>query len=428
MKRLHDLGALLGGLGPGQSIVLHSACAEPKGLAGQLADSAHSLNGFQVHTLMPMGSSPYAREEPAAHLRINTFFPGRGLREAFNAGRVTSRRYPLSAIPGLFVRREFKADVLLLQVSPPDITGHVSLGISVDYMRAVLGTKPMVIAEIAPQMPSTCGDTLLPVSDIDYFVDADEGPQTVAPAETDPVDLVIAANVASLVGDGAILQIGIGSLPDMVLAKLSHLKHLGLHSGILTEAVRPLIESGAIDNSTKTSFAGVSVATMAAGTQSFYDFLHRNSSVEFHPCSLTHDRTALGNIRGLTAINSVLQVDLAGQANAEEAQGKRVALPGGLPDFAVGATQAAEGLSILALRSSYRNGQHSNIVSSLAPGTPVSVGADHVDYAVTEYGIARVRGASPAARAHGLIGIAHPAHRETLERQLRELSAPGVAP
>lgn len=417
MKHLDDVGALFAGLGAGTTIVLHSACAEPRGLARQLAEHASAMRGVHVYAMMPMGSAPYSNEAAAAELDIATFFPGRGLRAALDAGRVRPLRYPVSAIPGLFDSGTLKADVLLLQVSPPDATGQVSLGVSVDYMHAVLRQAPLVVAEVNPRMPQTCGDTAVPVSSIDWFVEATEPPEPVPPAAADEVGRRIAEHVASLVQDGAVIQIGVGSLPDMVLARLGHLRHLGLHSGMITDAVRPLIESGVIDNSTKKRFAGVCVTTMAAGTQDFYDFLHRNAAVEFHPCSLTHGASVVASIENLCAINSVLQVDLAGRGNAETVDGRCVALPGGLPDFAAGATRVPGGRSILALRSAFRNGTRSNIVAHFAPDAPTTVGPEHVDFVVTEYGIAAVRGLAPAARARALISVAHPNHREALERQ-----------
>lgn len=418
MKRLYDIGALLGRFREGSTIVLHSDCAEPPLLARALAEHAAAMRGVNVVTLMPMGSAPYGEPGPASELRIATFFPGKGLRAALNAGRVRPLRYPLSAIPPLFDSGAMKADAVLLHVSPPDETDHVTLGISVDYMRAVLAQAPLVIAEVNPRMPQTCGDTRLPVSRIDWFVDATQAPQEVAPAAPDAVDLQIARNVAGLVRDGAVLQVGIGSLPDAVLAQLRHLRHLGLHSGIITDAVRPLIEAGVIDNSTKPRFPGVALTTMAAGTQSFYDFLHRNRAVEFHPCSLTHDATVLAGMDGLCAINSALQVDLAGNVNAESIAGRRISLPGGLPDFAAGARRARGGISIVAIRSSFGNESASNILPRLDPGTPITVGCEDVDFLVTEYGAASLQGVSARERAAAIVAVAHPLHRETLERQL----------
>ena len=418
MQQLTHPGALLESLPAGSTVVLHSGFAAPRGLARALAQHASAMPRVRLLAMMPMGHAPYAEPEPAEHLELYTFFPGKGLRAALDAGRARALRHPLSAIPGLFDGGAWRADVLLLQVSPPDATGQVSLGLSVDYMRAVLAQRPRVVAEINPRMPRTCGDTLLPVSAIDAFIEATDGPQEMAAAPADAVDAQIAHHVASLVRDGAVLQVGIGSLPDRVLGNLGHLRRLGLHSGIVTDAVRPLIESGALDNSTKRRHAGVSISAMAGGTQSFYDFLHCNPAIEFHPCSHTHAATTLAGIDGLCAINSVLQVDLNGRANAETAGGRRIALPGGLPDFATGARRAKGGLSILALRSTAGKSGASSIVARL--GETISLEADQVDYVVTEYGIAPLHAGNLQARAAALIAVAHPDHREALARALAQ--------
>lgn len=416
MKHLNDPGALLASLPADTTLVLHSGFAEPRSLARTLAQHAAAMCRVRVVAMMPMGQAPYAEPGPAEHLDLYTFFPGKGLRAALDGGRARALRHPLSAIPGLFESGKWRADVLMLQVSPPDETGHVSLGVSVDYMRAVLTQRPMIVAEINPRMPRTCGDTRVPVSSIDWFVEATEGPQEMPLAAADAVDEQIARNVASLVRDGAILQVGIGSLPDRVLGSLGHLRHLGLHSGIVTDAVRPLIESGALDNSTKRTNAGVSVTTMAGGTQSFYDFLHCNPAIEFHPCSATHAASTLAGIDGLCAINSALQVDLSGGANAETAGGRRIALPGGLPDFATGARRAKGGVSILALRSTAGKSAVSSIVARL--GDTISLEADQIDYVVTEYGIASLHAGNSEARAAALIAVAHPDHRDALAQAI----------
>jgi 4-hydroxybutyrate CoA-transferase len=414
MKLLQDPGALFAGLPAGATLVLHSGFAEPRRLARTLAQHAGAMRGARLVSMMPMGDSPYAQPQEGSSLDVYTFFPGKGLRAALDAGRARALRYPLSAIPALFDVGEWRADVLLLQVSSPDETGHVSLGVSVDYMRAVLAQKPMVVAEINPRMPRTAGDTLVPVSAIDWFVEATEPPQDMAPPSADEVDEQIARHAAGLVRDGAVLQAGIGSLPERVLGMLGHLRHLGLHSGIITDAVQHLIESGALDNSTKRVKPGVGVTSMAGGTQAFYDFLHRNPAIEFHPCSMTHNAQVLTGIDGLCAINSALQVDLRGRANAETVGGRRISLPGGLPDFAAGSRRAKGGMSILALRSTAGRQRASSIVVNL--DGPATLAADQVDHVVTEYGVASLRGADPAARAAALVCIAHPEHRDALAR------------
>jgi 4-hydroxybutyrate CoA-transferase len=419
MKRLEEPGALLASLRAGATVVLHSGYATPRGLTRVLARQAGAMPGARVVSMMPMGEAPYAQPGPASSLALYTFFPGKGLRAAFDAGRVQALRHPLSALPGLFDSGAWRADAVLLQVSPPDENGQVSLGISVDYMRAVLAQKPLVIAEINPRMPRTCGDSLLPVSAIGGFIDAEGGPEEAISPNADAVDEQIARNVAGLVGDGAVLQLGIGALPDRVAAHLGHLRRLGLHSGIISDSVRPLIESGALDNSAKRHKPGVSVTAMAGGSQSFYGWLHRNAAVEFHPCSVTHDARVLAEMDGLCAINSALQVDLRGQANAETVAGRRIALPGGLPDFATGARRARGGRSILALRSTAGKQAASSIVAALDTDVP-TLAADQIDFVVTEYGVAPMHGDSLAARAAALTAIAHPDHRDALARRVKK--------
>lgn len=420
MKPLRDPESLFARIAPGSTVVLHSGFAEPPRLARMLAEQAASTRGLHLLTLMPMGEAPYGAAASAAALDVATFFPGSGLREALNARRVRALRYPLSRIPGLFSNAVIQADVALLQVSAPDETGQVSLGLSVDYMRAVLAQSPLLIAEVNPRLPYTYGDTRLHVDQIDWFLEGSEGPQQFASVAPDPIDQDIARHIAALIEDGAVLQLGIGSLPDQVLSQLHHLKHLGLHSGIVTDAVRPLLEAGVIDNSRKKRFAGVSVATMAGGTQAFYDFLHNNRAIEFHPCSVTHAAETLADLDGLCAINAALQVDLLGNVNAESVGGRAISLPGGLPDFAWAASRVRRGMSIIALRSSFGKSATSNIVVQLEKGVPHTVPGDAVDFVVTEYGVASLRGQSASGRAAAIAAIAHPQHRSSLQHQFAQ--------
>lgn len=414
MRELDDFTEVLAFLRPGASIVLHSGCAEPRHLAGQLARHAASLRDMRLYTLMPMGEAPYAASE--SRLAVTTFFPGKGLRDAARSGRVEVMRTSLRGIPDLFRDRSLSADVLMLQLSAPDEAGRMSLGLSVDYMPAVLAQRPLVIAEINPRMPRTCGDTMVRADQVDYVVPAQELPQAVATAEPDEVDRRIAENIAALIPDGAVIQTGIGSLPSLVLSELAHLRDLGIHTGIITDAVMPLIARGVVTNAAKKRFRGVSITTMAAGSQDFYDALDRNAGIEFHPCSLTHDVGVIAELADFRAINSVLQIDLAGRANAESADGRIVSAPGGLPDFARGATLSKGGASIIALRSTTRGGRRSNIVADLDRGAPVTVEPDHIDYVVTEHGVARLRGLDAGRRARALAAIADPSFRAELRQ------------
>jgi 4-hydroxybutyrate CoA-transferase len=415
MKLISDPASIFSRIGAEATIVLHSGCAEPTELARQLTSQVTENQTVTLITFMPMGSSPYAKNI-TPNLKVQTFFPGKGLRTAVASGQAQLLRYPLSKIPVLFDNRELIADFLFLKASPPDERGAMTLGISVDYMKAVLKQKPIVVAEIDPRMPRTCGDTVLLPEQVDYLIGSLDAPQVVDSGVLTDVDRRIAENVASLVKSRAVLQAGIGALPDLVLGQLGHLHDLGVHSGIITNAMMPLLKSGVITNATKAKFRGKCVTTVAAGSQEFYDFLNENGAIEFHPCSLTHNREFLASIDDFFAINSVLEIDLAGRANAERIDGRIIAGPGGLPDFSYGAAHSKNGTSIIALRSTSPSGDRSNIRAELSPDAPVTVGADQIDYVVTEFGIARVKSTSAMDRARALVSVAHPDWRAELSR------------
>lgn len=419
MKHVADFSEILPLIAPRATIVLHSGCAAPGYLSSELAAHAQELDHVRLLTFMLMGPAPYADRAAPGHIALSTFFPGKGLRRAVAEGRVEFMRQPLSAIPG-YVASKITADILFLRLSPPDAGGRMSLGISVDYMRTVLEQKPLVVAEIDPRMPRTRGDTWVLPEQVQYVLDSRDAPQSVASEPAGEIDRRIAEHIAGLVKNGAVVQTGIGALPDLVLGRLGHLRDLGIHTGIITDAMMPLLKSGAVTNAGKSAFRGKSVTTIAAGTQALYDFLHENDSVEFHPCALTHDHAFLATIDNLCAINSVLEIDLAGQINAEEIDGRVIAGPGGLPDFVAGAARAKGGVSIIALRSMSPKADRGNIRGKLAPGAPVtaSVTADRINFVVTEHGVAAVKDLSAAARAEALIGIAHPDQRADLRRAL----------
>ncbi|MCD9029730.1 hypothetical protein LDO26_16170 [Luteimonas sp. BDR2-5] len=413
MKSLQSLDWLSDALAPGQGIVLHSGAAHPARLARMLAESAAALRGRRLHTLMPCGDLPYADPGVREQFAITAFLPGSALRPAMDSGHVEALRVPLSQIPSAFDKGEFPVGAVLLRVSPPDPDGWVSLGVSVDYMPAAINAARWVIAEIDPHMPRTCGDSRIRVERIDAYVDSTDLPFEALATESDPIEIAIAEHIATLVSDGDVLQLGVGSLPDRVLARLDHLKHLGVHTGIIGNGAMPLIERGVIDNSRKAVFAGTSVATMALGSLNFYGFIDQNPAISLHPCSVTHDAGILRRLGSLCAINSALQVDLNGAVNAEWAGRRRISLPGGLADFARAAAAQTRGSSIIALRAVNRFGE-STIVPRLDAAAEPSLVPPEVDHVVTEFGIASLRGRSPSQRRQALLAIASPLHRDML--------------
>ena len=422
MQELLAIDPVIDALPAGARLVLHSGHAQPARLAQLVAEHAAELTGVRLLATMPMGDAPYASPDALAHLQVDSFMPGMGLRQAALTAKVGLLRHPVSAWPVLFERGDLRADVLMLQVSPPDANGQVSLGVSVDYMLAALQHARCVVAEINPLMPDTCGDSRMDARRIDWFVHATQGPQTAAQATPDEVDQRIACEVAALINDEAVIQIGMGSLPEGVLAQLGHLRHLGLHTGIFTDGMRRLIDAGVVDNSTKRFLPGVSVSTMAGGTAELYAFMHHNRAVEMHPCGVTHGAQVLAAMDGFCAVNSALQVDLHGQVNAEWVGARRMSLPGGLPDFAAGAMRAKGGQAIIAMRSTYGAERRSSIVVQLADHGPPTLTGGEYHCLVTEYGVAHLHALSVSERAKAIARVAHPMWRDELMAQAHTIA------
>ena len=421
MQELRSMAPLIDALHADARVVLHSGHAQPPLLAEMLAQHAPALHGVQVLATMPVVDAPYASAAALAHLKVESLMPGLGLRQAALADSVNLLRHTVFDWPALFAHGDLRADVLMLQVSPVDADGMVSLGVSVDFMHAALASARCVVAEINPHMPDTCGHSRFSAQHIDWFVPTNHAVQTAKVVAPDAVDQRIAEHVAGLLSDGAVVQIGMGSLPEGVLARLGHLLHLGLHTGIFTDGMQALMESGVVDNSTKRFKPGVSVSTMAGGSADLYRYMHRNHAVEMHPCDVTHGPQVLAQMDGFCAINSALQVDLAGCVNAEWVGSRRISLPGGLPNFAQGAMQAKKGLAIIVMRSVYGPDQRSSIVTQwAAPGPPTLLG-DGYHCLVTEHGVAHLHGLSPRARAMAIARVAHPMWRDALMAQAQVL-------
>ena len=416
MKRigsLHDIAHLVR---PDCQIVLHSGCASPTRLIEQFLEIAPRTGPVRIVDLTTIGAPAYLPGIETGLLRLLTVVPGRGSRRALKAGRVEIIRKPLSRVPAHVLSPDFACDILFLSLSPPDSAGRMTLGVSVDAMRACLMRDPVVVAEINPNMPATCGQTKVLAEDVDYIIDSDAPLVSVAPSPANAIDGAIADNIAGLIRNGDVLQTGIGTIPDLTALRLMHLRDLGLHSGIVTQAVGPLIEAGVINNSTKRHFAGVSVATMAAGDPSFYAFLDRNPEVQFMPCDWTHALPVLAAIPRLCAINGALEIDLSGRVNAETVDGRRVSAPGGQPDFANGAVAAPDGKSIVALRATSKAGDVSRIVPRLAPGYLATLAAGAVTHVVTEFGVAAIQGLTGSDLQYAIAGIAGPDHRSDLRK------------
>lgn len=336
-----------------------------------------------------------------------------GNRDLARAGVLDVMPCPYSQLPTLLRDGPLRVDAVLLQVSPPDHAGRHSLGLANDLLIAALDTARVVIAEVNPDVPWTHGERTVHTEQIDLLVPARFAPQENPSAQPSETDLQIARHVASLVDDGATLQVGLGSIPDAVLGLLKDRRDLGLHTGVVGDGLVDLVECGALSNARKAIDRGRSVAGVLTGTQRLFRHAHQNHAVQLRGSEYTHGASTLRRLDRFVAINSAVQVDLTGQVNAEVAGGAYLGAVGGAPDFLRAAHASWGGLPIIALPS--MAGAHSRIVASLSG--PVTTARCDAGIFVTEHGIADLRGLSLRQRVRRMIDLAAPAERESLERQ-----------
>lgn len=400
----------------GQRVLLGSCCSEPETLIEALVADKDRLESVELFTTILGSKAQYASQPMEGHFRVVSFRPDMAVRDATRAGRIDYLPCLLSEAPRLFTGGYLPIDVAMVQLSPPDDKGYCSFGVSVDYTKPAAEVARVVVAEINKQAPRTLGETFIHISKLDYIVESDRPLIQVAPATIGPVERAIGEYVAELIPDGANLQVGVGAIPDAVLASLSGRKDLGVHSGMLSEGMIELAQSGVINGRRKPINPGVMVATCLIGTDRLYRFADNNPEVELYPSSYTHSALTLSRLENLIAINSALQVDLWGQVNAEMVGGVQMSGVGGQLDFVRGASFSPGGKSVIALLSTAGNGKHSRIVPCLEPGAPVTTSRAEVHYVATEYGLADLRGKTLRQRAQALAAIAHPNFREELER------------
>jgi acetyl-CoA hydrolase len=405
---------------PGDRVVCGQTAAEPLTLTQTLVEQRAELSGVQVF----LGATFSRTFSPAHadHLRFASY-------GAMGAASVAlGKRGLLEVLPsaygeleGLYARGALAADVVLLQLAKGD-DGSYSLGTANDYVAAAARQARVVIAEVHPDVPWTHGAAWPSDARIDVIVPAARPPLDVAGASCGPVEVAIGRHVAGLIPDGAVVQTGIGAIPDAVLDALHSHRDLGLHSGLAGDRMIALIEAGVITNARKSLDAGLSVVNVLAGTARTRRYAHRNPALSVRPASYTHAHSVLAGLRGLHAINSALQVDFGGQVNSEILGGCPVGGVGGVNDFVRGARAAPEGRSIIALPSTAQEGRVSRIVARLDDAV-VTVPRCDADLVVTEWGVADLRGCMLAERARRLIAIAAPQFREPLEQAWRQAHA-----
>ncbi len=404
----------------GENIWCHSMAATPTVLLDALAQHARSLSDVTMMQLHLEHAESIADPELEGHLRNRCFFAGKVTRQLINEGRADYVPMFLSEIPKELRRRHQRVDTALVQVSTPDQHGNCSLGISVEVTAAACDVAGKIIAHMNPNMPRTHGDSFINIRDID-FAYVEEAPLiTVEHKETTDVERRIGEIVASRIRDGDCLQMGIGAIPDAALSFMRDRRNLGVHTEMFSDGVVDLIEAGVITNDNKKVARGRTVTGFAMGSERLYRFVDDNPEVTFLDIEFVNNPVVIAKNPQVTSINSAIQIDLTGQVCADSMGHKIYSGVGGQVDFVLGATFSERGKSIIALPSTAKHGTLSRLVPALERGAGVVTTRAAVDYVVTEYGIAELRGRSLAERARDLIAIAHPDFRELLARAARD--------
>lgn len=400
----------------GHRVWIEPGCATPSPLLEALVERGPELRDVEVVHMMTLGEATYTRPEFIGHFRHNGLFLGSNVRDAVQAGRADYTPVFLSEIEDLFTSGQMPLDVVLMQVSPPDVHGYVSLGTSVDCTLTAARWARFVIAEVNHRMPRTLGDSFLHASKFSAMVETSRPLLELHPEPFTELQHRIARNVAALIPDGATLQVGIGGIPEAVLSCLGDRVDLGIHSEMMSDGLIPLIQAGVVNGERKSLHRGKLVVGFILGTQRLFDFVHENPIFEFRPISYTNDPFVIAQNDRMVAINSALEVDLTGQICSDSIGTRPYSGFGGQVDFIRGAARAKAGRPIIALPSTAKHGTVSRIVPVLSPGAGVVTSRADVHYVVTEHGVAYLHGKTVRQRAEALIAIADPKFQEHLER------------
>jgi acyl-CoA hydrolase len=413
-----DLGAFLR---PGDHIVWGQACGEPTTLVAALIAQADTIGNLSAFTATSF--SGLLTAEAAQKFRLSSMGAIGALRTVAAAGRLGIIPCHVSQVGSMIEQGLIGCDVAFLQVSKPDADGNHSFGLISDHVQAAVAKARVVIAEVNERVPFTLGDALLPGARIDCAVHVARTPVEVAPAPIGETDLAIAKIVAGYIEDGAVLQVGIGAVPDAILRLLGDRRDLGVHSGMVGDGLVDLVEAGVITNARKPIDPGVSITGALIGTRRLYEFVDRNPKIGMRSSAYTHNQSVLSRLSRLVTINSAVEVDLTGQVNAEQSGSQYLGGTGGQVDFVRAGTRSPGGHSVIALPATAKGGKISRITAALSG--PVTTARSDVDIIVTEFGAAELTGQTLPERTRRLIAIAHPDHREELEKSAQTIQRRG---
>lgn len=401
-------------------VYIHAAGATPNVLTKALTERAFELRNVEICHLHTEGPAPYANPDLAESFHVNSFFIAKNVRHTLTAGNGSYTPVFLSELPRLFRKKVVPLDVVFIHVSPPDNHGYCSLGVSVEATVAAIESAKTVIAQVNPNMPRTFGDGILHVSEIDFLVDVDCPIHEKEEEAITPLEAKIGAHIASLIDDKSTLQLGIGSIPNAALANLMNHKDLGLHTEMFSDGVIDLILKDVINCNYKGVTRGRVLSTFMLGSKRLYDFVNDNPFIELRESSYVNDTAKIRRNPKMVAINSAIEVDITGQVCADSIGGCMYSGVGGQMDFVRGASLSDGGKAIIALPSVTKNGA-SRIVPFLKQGAGVVSTRSHVQYIITENGIADLYGKTLKDRAMEMIKIAHPNHQEWIDKAYFDL-------
>ena len=407
----------------GDFIVVPTGVGEPPTLLTALSERRLQLHDVKVAQILAVRRYAYLDPATVQHVRHVALFYGPATRAGGQAGWIDFIPNHFSELPAQIERGQLPADVVFTMASPMDAHGYFAVSLGADYTMAAIAKARAVVLEVNPNVPFAFGNCHLHISQVAALVESSEPVFEVGLPQIGPVQQAIGKYVADLIDDGSTLQIGYGGIPDAVVMQLTQKRDLGIHTEMFGDGILSLVESGAVTNRRKNYLPGKMVATFALGSSKLYRFMDRNPALEIHPADFTNDPALAGRNDNLVAINATLQIDLLGQCGSESLGALPFSGTGGQSDFVRAANRSRGGKAFIVLPSTAKNDSISRIVPMLAPGTHVSTSKNDVNYVVTEYGVAQLRGKSASQRAAALIAIAHPDFRAELTQQARRLPA-----
>jgi acyl-CoA hydrolase len=405
----------------GDSIIVPTGVGEPPSLLTALSDQRRDFQGVRVLQILAMRKYGYIDPETAEHVRHVALFFGGATRAGGQAGWIDFIPNYFSEIPAQIARGQIAADVVFSMASPMDAHGYFSLSLGADYTMAAVAKARAVVLEVNPNVPFACGNCHVHISQVAALVESTEPVLEVGLPKIGPVQEAIGKYVADQIADGSTLQIGYGGIPDAVVMQLTHKHDHGIHTEMIGDGILTLVECGAVTNRRKNYHTGKLIATFALGSNKLYRFMDRNPALEIHPVDFTNDPALAGLNDNMVAINATLQIDLLGQCGSESLGHAPYSGTGGQSDFVRAANRSRGGKAFIVLPSTAKGDTISRIVPSLSPGTHVTTSKNDINYVVTEYGVAQLRGKSAKQRALEMIGIAHPDFRAQLKEQATQL-------